>query len=115
MGEKSVKQAVLDYIRTHPGTSYVELEGVFEEVGYSYQGGLEIFSTENEAVIFWSGWNEKACEIIAGLMKDGKIEREPCHPYIYLIDGKMLRIPILKGNPCRVKRPHWLPCVFNAC
>ena len=115
MNKNEISAVISDHIKSHPGTSYAELENVFNDNGFDFRGDKEACSEVNENVIFWSGWSEEAFEIIAGLIKSGKIERIPCQPYIYLIDGKALTLPILKGDPNRIKRPHWLPCVFNAC
>lgn len=113
MNNTEMKSIALEYIRKNNGTSYVELERLFEKHGYDYIGNIETVSDKNSNVVFWSGWNRQAFEILADLMKEKQIEREPCKLIVYIIDGKGLNYPVLK-RANNINNNHWLPCVFNS-
>lgn len=116
MTKTEVKAKVLDYIRRNDGVSYAELEHFFNEIGYNYIGEMVSCSDQSEHIVFWHGWSTEAFEIIAELKREKLIDRDPCTPLIYLVDGIIPHIPIFKGgNYKKLKRDRWLPCVFNAC
>lgn len=48
---------------------------------------------------------------MADLKRDGLIEMQICPPMYYLIDGKGLRLPIVKNK--NIKIDHWLPVTFS--
>ena len=106
-----MKKMITEYIRKNKAVSYVELERLFEKSGYEYKGGMMSCSDKNDNVVFWSGWNSQAFNLIGELIKENKIHREPCQPFIYLIDGKAPTYPVVKSN-ANFKTLHWLPCVF---
>ncbi|EGQ2901355.1 pathogenicity island protein [Staphylococcus pseudintermedius] len=112
MNKNRLKNKILEYIKTHAETSFVEIENIFEENGFDYKGNGAYTSGENDNVIFWVGWNERAFDIVAGLKRDGYIEMNICPPMYYLIDGKSLNLPIVKSK--NIKTDHWLPVAFTA-
>lgn len=111
MEKEKIKQLVLDYISRNESVSYAELEWLFEQNGYDYKGELMTCSDQNEHVVFWSGWNEKTFDLMGELVKDGLVHRNPVDPLIYLIDGKTLRMPVVR-QVIQYKTDHWLPVVF---
>lgn len=115
MNREELKQTVLDFIQSHNGTSYAELERLLDRLQYEYRGRHEARAGANPNVILWAGWNKEALELIAELITAGKIERTPCSPVLYAIDGAMLHYPILAGDPFKASFTQWLPVVFNAC
>lgn len=105
---------IIKYIRTNPGTSFVEIERIFEQSGFDYKGDLApILGEQYPNVILWAGWNKHAVDIINKVVGSGTVQRVPCEPLIYMIDGKMMKFPIQRGYKNN-KYPHWLPCVFTA-
>ncbi|ELJ9084608.1 pathogenicity island protein, partial [Staphylococcus pseudintermedius] len=107
-----LKKEILNYIKNHKETSFVEIERIFEENKFDYKGNGAYTSGDNDNVIFWVGWNERAFDIVAGLKRDGYIEMNICPPMYYLIDGKSLNLPIVKSK--NIKTDHWLPVAFTA-
>ncbi len=107
-----IKTAVLDYIKKNDGTSYVEIERLFDSLSFDWRGDYEIYSNQCDNVVFWDGWNEAAMNLINELLHDKLIFKEPAQPLIYLIDGKCLTLPIVK-RAMKYKTPHWLPVVFT--
>ncbi|EMC0290213.1 pathogenicity island protein [Staphylococcus pseudintermedius] len=112
MNKHKLKKEILNYIKNHKETSFVEIERIFEENKFDYKGNGAYTSGDNDNVIFWVGWNERAFDIVAGLKSDGLIEMNICPPMYYLIDGKSLNLPIVKSK--NIKTDHWLPVAFTA-
>jgi len=108
-----IKAEVYRYIRENEGTSYVELENLFTRLGFNWKGNLEICSDVNENVIFWAGWNKEAIELINDLQREGLIEKVPGHYVMYILDGKTMDLPLVRGYK-EYKTPHWLPVLFTA-
>lgn len=115
MNNIEIKDKIYEYIRKNGGTSYAEIERLFEKYSFDYIGNIEAFSDKNSKVVFWTGWNKKAFDILAELIRENRIEREPCNFIVYLIDGKILNYPILNKAPKNLKNIYWLPCVFKTC
>ena len=114
MSREEIKHSLLDYIKSHNGTSYAELERELARLRYEYKGRHEARAGANPYVILWAGWNREALELIGEMLAAGQIERTPCNPVIYAIDGAMLHYPILSGDPFKASFTQWLPVVFNA-
>ncbi|MEB6611089.1 hypothetical protein [Staphylococcus borealis] len=111
MNKTQIKSEILDYIKTHDGTTFVEIENLFEEKHFKYKGDGAYTSGEHPNVIFWIGWNQDAFNIIAELKRDEFIEMDICSPIIYMVDGKGLNLPIVKSK--NIKTDHWLPVSFK--
>ena len=112
MDTQDIKQKVLEYIRKNDYVSYVELEWLFDKLGFDYHGGYEIYSPVNDNVVFWTGWNEKAIGILNDLKSENLVTQEPAQPIIYLIDGGCMEYPLVRSN-VNYKTPHWLPIVYR--
>lgn len=113
MDKQALKKAVLEHIRKTGDVSYAELQWLFNQLGFDYRGEFEIYSPINNNVIFWTGWNREAIEIMNELKSEGLIEQEPVQPLVYLIDGAALSLPIVR-RAANYQSPHWLPLVFRA-
>jgi len=109
----NIKKEVYCYIKQNEGTSYVELENLLTRLGFNWEGNLEIYSDINPNVIFWTGWNKEAIELLNDLQREERIEKIPGQLVMYLIDGKALNLPIVRTDR-DYKTPHWLPVLFTA-
>ena len=59
MNKNQLKSEILEYIKAHAGTSFVEIERVFEENNFDYKGDGAYTSGQHPNVVFWIGWNQK--------------------------------------------------------
>lgn len=109
---ENLKKEIIKFVKTHPGTSYVELERLFDDLKFDWKGDLAICESNNEMLIFWINWNRQAIEVIKELEKEKRIIRKPCSALIYAIDGRLLNFPIAKQS-VKYKHPHWLPMQFS--
>lgn len=106
----NVKIKIIKYITENAGTSFVEIEKVFDENDFDYKGQGAYTSLENSNIVFWYGWNKQAFDVVSELVNDGVIEMKQCESIIYMVDGKGLNFPILKSD--NVDTYHWLPVTF---
>ena len=101
MNKEEIKKIVVDYINKNESASYAELQWLFDEKGYDYKGELLSCSDVCEHVVFWSGWNAEAFDLMT----------EPVHPLRYLMDGAGLTLPKVQ-RAVQYKTDHWAPVVF---
>lgn len=113
MNKDIIKQKVLEYIKQNAGTSFVEIEQIFEEHNFDYKGNGAYSSGQHQNVIFWMGWNRSAFNILADLKHDGLISMEICEPLVYLVDGKSLTLPVMT-KPTDARNDCSLTVTFNA-
>ena len=113
LSEAEIQDQVLQYVVDKPGASFVNIEELFDSLGYDYKGDQLIYTGErNENVIVWAGWKAEAWDIVNELLKEGKIKPEQVPVWVYFVDGKALSFPIVKGN-YKYKKEHWLPVTFS--
>ena len=83
-----------------------------------FEGEGAIGPEGNPNVVYWTGMSAEASKCVSTLLREGF-----CHlhiaemyqttiPLVYLIDGVMLSLPLVKANR-QYKTPHWLPVVFK--
>ena len=111
MNKEDIKKIVVDYINKNESASYAELQWLFEKKGYDYKGKLLSCSDVCEHVVFWSGWNAEAFDLMTELLHEGVAYREPAHPLRYLMDGAALTLPKVQ-RAVQYKTDHWAPVVF---
>lgn len=113
VNKQKIKDHVLEYIKRNPDTTFVEIEELFEKYNFKYKGKGAYSSGENKNVIFWTGWNKKAFDVLAELKREGYIVMNVSTSYIYVIDGKGLDLPVL-NKLSDAKHDCWLPITFSA-
>ncbi|MBZ8172668.1 pathogenicity island protein [Staphylococcus cohnii] len=112
MENRYLKNLIADYIANNEGTSFVELESIFEKQGYDYKGQIAFANAEYPNILYWSGWNQEAMDIIIELINEKRIDIEQCLEEVYLIDGKCLKFPQPK-NKINNDQEYWIPIIFN--
>jgi hypothetical protein len=88
------------------GVSFVEIT---KSLGDAAEGDME-YGMIDRNIIWWSGVNEQFVDAMNLAMSD--IEPYPCSVLVYLIDGRMLKMPLVKSNRS-YKKSHWLPITFS--
>lgn len=112
MKQDLVKKAVLEYIKDHPGTSYVNIESLFDELGFEWKGDYMSTLPGYPSVVLWGGWNQEALAVISDLLNEKLIERVATHIVVYMVDGKGLTLPIARTLR-HYKTPRWMPIVYK--
>ena len=64
MKKDEMKEKVLEYIEQNDHVSYAELEWLFEQNDYDYKGELDALSERCEHVVFWTGWQQEAYDML---------------------------------------------------
>ncbi|MCN0156676.1 pathogenicity island protein [Staphylococcus epidermidis] len=108
---KNIQSKLIDYIKNNTGTSFVEIEKVFEQNDFDYTGQGAYTSAENNNIVFWYGWNKQAFDVVSELVNEGLIDMKICELVIYMVDGKELNLPVLKSYD--IDTYHWLPITFS--
>jgi hypothetical protein len=103
-----MRTAILDYVRAHPGTTFVELERV---LGESMCGPRALFAGPAEHnVVLWDGVSQEFIDTMLALRDGGELVARPTHYLTYLCDGNLLQLPLARR--AKYKTPHWLPVAF---
>ncbi len=111
MNNKKLIDIIYNYIKKNGGVSFVEVERIFEENGFEYEGDMMItVSVPN--VIVWGFWNKEAIEIM-NVLKSMGVELKTSSPLIYYYDGKALNFPLCRSSKGYKNELHWLPAVMN--
>lgn len=105
----TIKQKLLNYIETHSGTSFVEIERLFKEHHFHYEGDRSLQGNRN--LILWLDWNNEAVALINELLEEGSIICKTIHLLAYLVDGGTIPLPIAKEARA-YESPRWLPVAF---
>lgn len=103
-----MKEQILDFIRERRHVSFVELERL---LGDQMDGDYALW-IGNENIILWSGVSQQFADTFNDLVRTGAVRLVPASLFIYLADGKVLGLPLVKGR-YRYKQPHWLPVTLD--
>jgi hypothetical protein len=112
MGTMSpMAEKILELVTSYKHVTFAELDRKIE--GFS-GGNLEIGIDNEQAsnIILWQGLTEEAVDALEELRQAKKIHQIPTIMLTYLVDGKALRLPLVK-RPQHYKEPHWAPVCFN--
>lgn len=116
-------KACIKFIEEDKGnSSFVNIERIMEQNGISTQedekGGWFVpWDIDYENIIVWDFNNEAMAEVWRAIFKcleaDNKsMELQVSQPLVYLVDGKVLTLPLAKSLR-HYKKPHWLPVVLS--
>jgi hypothetical protein len=103
----SLKQLILEKIKSHRTVSFAELTH-FE----GFSGDYCMCLGRDENMVLWPSLSEEAASAMTELWNDGEIHPVPTTSLVYLMDGVALSLPVAKSAR-KYKRPHWVPVVWN--
>lgn len=64
-------------------------------------------------IVWWAGLSEAAARAVEIAREEKMVGLDVVEPMVYLIDGGMLNIPLVKRPPPQgYKKPHWIPVIF---
>lgn len=106
-----MKEKIYEFIKSKPGTTFVELETL---EGFKGDGKNESTMRLSENIILWYGINPEASKALNELIKEGLVVARGTQPFIYYLDGDSgcLDLPIAKTLKPK-KRPYWYPVSFT--
>lgn len=107
-----MKEQILRLVREKRNVSFVEIS----EIAGASPGPYSIDARPGSNVILWSGLSEEAATALDDLEREGLIQYDPTSVIVYLVDGAVQDIPLVK-SPAAMKRGYkktrWLPVVIN--
>ncbi|WP_121744912.1 pathogenicity island protein [Natronorubrum halophilum] len=107
-----LKEMVYEYVEERQGVSFVELEGLLEDE-IEIEGEQWIASTIDPKINFWVGLSEEFSDLIIDMLSDEELYVDPCQPIVYMVDGKVPDLDIVKQPPADgYKTERWLPVAF---
>lgn len=112
VNEMNIASEILKYIEENAGTSFVEIERIFEKHNFDYKGELSLMSERYNNLVFWKGWNQNAVDILNKIIDTEMIIRRPTQVLTYYIDGKVLDMPVAQHYMHR-STVNWFPITFS--
>jgi len=115
MATFNLKSAFYEYIKTHAGTTLVELEHLMQAARVDYRDDNMAWHLDGYPnLILWIGWKKEIYIILNSLLHEKKIEisNHSLTALCYIIDGKVPAYPIAKSIR-QYKNPHWIPVEFS--
>jgi hypothetical protein len=92
------------------GVSFVELMTI------PGARGTQDLKVGGQNVLLWANVSPALVTAISDLMIEGRIDLVGAHPVVYVADGTVMNLPLVK-TMARIKRgyasPHWLPVTIE--
>ena len=98
-----------------PGTTFVQLEGALAELGLDPSGDFALIAPampghHDDNLLIWVGVSQEFCDAFWEVHRADVIRFAQTEPFVYLIDGKVPTLPLVKRPPKGgYREPHWLP------
>lgn len=113
---QQVAALILKYVNDNDWVSFAELERHLTNNGLEPCGDLSmVVNSPNSNVYVWVAMSQAFAEAVQDLLRAGKVYLWHSQPLVYMIDGKLPRLPLAKRMPRGgYKAPRWLPvCLRN--
>lgn len=105
------KAQILDLIHRNGDASFANIMHLGEWTKGDL--GWEITPDQEETNVYiWADMSQLLCDALQELRRENAIEPHPCHVLVYLADGMLLGMPIVKKR-LKYADPHWLPVVLT--
>ena len=110
--KEELAKRIIEIIDRYGDVTFAELVGIFPE---HFNGDQDWMFNDWCNVLIWSNLSVEFCEVMDGLIKDGKICMNVSDFLCYLHDGTVQTIPVatMKGMARGYKATHWLPVNFT--
>lgn len=108
-----IKEKIIEKILRDDYVSFREIERIFKEEGFEFEGDQTLLPVKHENLIIWGGWNEEAVNIIHDILANEPICMENTAFLTYFIDGGFYDMPVAKKLKS-YKTLRWIPMVFRS-
>ena len=98
-------EQILAMVTNKGNVSFAELERI-----EGFGGGDLEMCIPGHNLVMWQGLTSEAGDALEELRE--LIHPKPTSVLVYLIDGKVPHLPVVKSGR-RYKKPHWAPLIFN--
>jgi hypothetical protein len=110
-----LKERIYRYVMDMDHCSFVEVE----KLAGPEHAGNQCMHHGDQHTIVWVGMSAELADVVIELLNDKKVELMPClsfvggMPLVYITDGKLLSLPLVKRKLLGYKEDHWLPCTLS--
>jgi hypothetical protein len=106
--------AVVAFVRERDWVTPAELQERFAAY-FPTRGTFAWESATSPGVVFWEGLSEVLIDAILDLLRTRSLFAHPCSWWLYVSDGAILTLPLVKGMPPPggFKRRHWAPTALR--
>lgn len=113
MDKVAIKNKIVANILDYGDQSFVGIEETFEEYSFNYkEDGKYLISPENDSIVLWHGWNDEAVQVIQEVMQENEIKLTGTDTLVYLVDGRVLNLPVATKINHHYKEARWYPMLF---
>ena len=107
---------ILNYIEKNDMIDFVQIEDIFKQNCFQYQGRHDIYIKDNNLI--WQNWNKEAISILRQVIEEIRIRgisTSECFlqvdKTVYDIYGRSLNLPIGELKKSYLNIVHWTPVV----
>lgn len=107
MDTAQIADAIERFVATRDYVTFVQLRQLSNS--FPVEGTFAIEGPGN--VVLWEGLSREVADAMGLLVKAGRVHYHPTIPLVYMVDGEMLKLPVVKRTPPPggFKEPRWLP------
>lgn len=108
----------VEFALSNKSTTFAEMEDILVSVykmPVKRDDGFvsDIFLNDWSNVLLWIAATPEMADVFHDVIGDDRVEMKPTVPLLYMMDGKVLTIPLAKRVPkLGYKNPRWLPVVI---
>ena len=110
--KNKIKELIKNYLSTKRGVSFAEIDRMLDNYNIKHNGTKCIYFNKDSNIIAWIDMSEDYMNAILELEEEKVTDMKPCEFIIYMVDGKVLNLPVVK-KARNYKELHWAPCVLN--
>jgi hypothetical protein len=105
---------VLAFVRDFKAASFTEIGTQLREFGIDPAGEFTLLYPGEPSIVLWTGVSEEFIAVLDELLGAKLVHYAPASPWVYLIDGGLLDLPLARRLPRDgYRKPHWLPIVVQ--
>lgn len=106
------KGLIVEKIRRWDYVSFAELMRLLDENGIEGTGTSTMYLNNNPNMLIVVNGSEVLVQALKDLLRDKQIFPIPASVLVYMVDGYVPDLPLVKRN-YQYKKPHWLPVAFR--
>jgi hypothetical protein len=108
-----IKAEIKNRVNKLKDQSFYNIEQIFEEFEFDYyEEGKFLAVPNNTNTILWVDWNDEAMDLLTEVIDENDFNLSTAHPIVYMIDGKMVNLPIAKNFSHPYKYARWIPTLL---
>lgn len=111
--QRLIKNEIANKLKELNHLSFCDIEDIFERFEFDFiKVGTGISFPSNPNVILWTGWNSEATTLLVEAIEEYQLSFKSTEKIVYMVDGKVLPMPLARGFEYPYKTEHWLPTII---